>query len=287
MTMNVERLSSVLGAAVTGLDTARPLSAALFTDLRRAWLDHDGLLVIRDQHLTPEQQITFSRNFGPLFGEADRFQESVQRYLHPDYPAIYRVSNKVRDGEPLGRAKAGNYWHSDVSFRAHPASASILYAIEVPGLGGDTLFANMHRAYETLSDGLKTTLKSLRAVHDFERAARTSGTYSAGQLQGDDFDGTNRCAHPVVITHPESGRPALYVNPGFTAALEGFTPEESAPILSYLFTHAIRPEFVYRHRWTQGDLVIWDNRSLMHYAVADYSEDRYLHRTTAIAERPR
>ena len=289
MTFTVNPLSPALGAEIEGLDLAEPLAANVFRDIHETWLAHDGLLVIRDQRITPDQQITFSRNFGPLFGEADQFQNSVRKFLLPGQPAIYRVSNKTSDGVPQGRAKAGNYWHSDVSFRERPASASLLYAIEVPPTGGDTMFADMYQAYEALSDAMKQLLAGLRAVHDFAVAAASSGTYTADQLHGDDFDGSNRSIHPVVITHPDSGRKALFVNPGFTAALVGFASLESAALLDFLYGHAISPEFVYRHSWRPNDLVIWDNRSLMHYAVVDYEGvgARYLHRTTAIAERPR
>lgn len=288
MTFTVNSLSPALGAEIEGLDLARPLAADVFRDLHRAWLAHDGLLVIRDQRLTPEQQIAFSRNFGPLFGEAEEFQKTVHKYLLPGQPAIYRVSNKTSNGEPKGRAKAGNYWHSDVSFRERPAMASLLYAIEIPPTGGDTMFADMYLAYEALSDAMKKLLAGLTAVHDFEVAAVSSGTFTADQLEAEDFDGSNRFIHPVVITHPDSGREALYVNPGFTAALIGFEPAESAALLDFLHAHAIRPEFVYRHSWRPNDLVIWDNRSLMHYAVVDYQDvARYLHRTTVIAQRPR
>jgi taurine dioxygenase len=132
MTFTANRLSPTLGAEIEGLDLAEPLGANAFREIYEIWLAHDGLLVIRDQRLTPDQQITFSRKFGPLFGEADQFQDSVRKYLLPGQPAIYRVSNKLSGGVPLGRAKAGNYWHSDVSFRERPASASLLYAIEIP-----------------------------------------------------------------------------------------------------------------------------------------------------------
>ncbi len=289
MSFSVQPLSPALGAEIEGLDLAAPLGDNLFRELHETWLAHDGLLVIRGQRITPEQQIAFSRRFGPLFGEADQFQESVRPYLMPGQPAIYRVSNKVSDGVPQGRAKAGNYWHSDVSFREHPASASLLYALEIPPTGGDTMFANMHRAHDALSAPMRDLLSGLGAVHDFAVAAASSGTYRADQLEDGDFDGANRFVHPVVIRHPETGRKALYVNPGFTAGLVDFAPEESAALLDYLYRHAIRPEFVYRHRWRQGDLVVWDNRNLMHYAVVDYEGigERYLHRTTVIAERPR
>ena len=284
--MEIKKLCPVLGAEVRGLDLATPLDDATFSQLRRIWNDHDGLLVIRDQHLTPAQHVAFSRHFGPLFGEADQFQETVLKYLLPGEPALFRVSNKVKDGVPEGRPKAGNYWHSDVSFRDHPAQASLLYAIEVPACGGDTLFANMYAAYAALSDGMKAVVGGLRARHDFAVAAATSGTYAPDQVLDTDFDGQNRTVHPVVTTHPETGRKILFVNPGFTAALEDFSPVESQTILSFLFDHARQHEFIYRHRWLVGDLVIWDNRTLMHYAVVDYEGDRYLHRSTVIAERP-
>jgi taurine dioxygenase len=285
----IRRLSPVLGAEISGVDLALPISDAVFHQIRQAWHDHDGLLVIHGQRLTAEQHLAFSRRFGPLFGEADQFQESVLRYLHPDHPGIFRVSNKVEGGRPLGRARAGNYWHSDVSFREHPAAASLLYAIEIPASGGDTMFANMYRAYETLSEGMQRILDGVRAVHDFAVAAATSGTYRPDQLEDSDFDGRNRCVHPVVIGHPETGRKALFVNPGFTAGLHGFAADESAAVLRFLFDHATRPEVVYRHRWAKNDLVVWDNRCLMHYAVADYDGvgDRYMHRATVIAARPR
>ena len=288
MAWRFERLGPDLGAVVSGVDLAAPLDDAGFSELRAAWLDHGGLLVVRDQALTPDQQVAFARRFGPLFGEADQFQASVQRYLLPGQPALYRVSNKVEDGVPQGRARAGDYWHSDVSFRARPAAASLLYAIELPESGGDTLFADMCRAYAALPAALKARLAGLEAVHDFQVSARSSGTYDSAQLEARDFDGANRAVHPVVITHPETGRRAIFVNPGFMAAVVGSAPAESTALLAELQAHATRPEFVTRHKWRLGDLVIWDNRSLMHHAVVDYEGRgaRYLHRATVIAEEP-
>jgi taurine dioxygenase len=264
------------------------LDDAGFADLRALWLDRGGLLVLRDQTLTPDSQVAFARRFGPLFGEADRFQDSVRRYLLPGQPALYRVSNKVVDGVPQGRARAGDYWHSDVSFRARPAAASLLYAIEIPESGGDTLFADMTAAYAGLPEAMKARLTGLEAVHDFQLAARSSGTYDAAQLEARDFDGQNRAVHPVVVTHPETGARALFVNPGFTATVVGLAPGDSAALLAGLQAHAIRPEYVTRHTWRLGDLAIWDNRSLMHHAVVDYEGrgTRYLHRATVIAEPP-
>ena len=288
MVWRVEKLGPDLGAAVRGLDAAAPLDEGEFAELRGIWLSHGGLLVLRDQRLTPDGQVAFARRFGPLFGEADQFQESVHRYLLPGQPALYRVSNKVEGGVPQGRARAGDYWHSDVSFRARPAAASLLYAIELPAAGGDTLFADMAAAYAGLPGAMKARLANLTAVHDFQVAARASGTYDPAQLVRGDFDGRNRARHPVVITHPETGRRALFVNPGFTAAVADLAPEDSAALLAELQAHATRPEFVTRHKWRLGDLVVWDNRSLMHHAVVDYEGRgaRYLHRATVIADPP-
>lgn len=285
----VNRLTPRLGAEVIGLDLTKPMGGNAFAEIRKCWLDSHGLLVVRGQNLDPDSHVKFARQFGKLFGEDDMFQESTHRYLMPGNPAVYRVSNKVKDGEPQGRSKAGNYWHSDVSFRKHPAQASLLYAIEIPPVGGDTLFADMHQAYAGLSDAMKEILDGLEAVHDFAVAAASSGTYSKDQIIDTDFDGTNRFVHPVVTTHPETGDKALFVNPGFTSGLVGFAAAESKALLDFLHAHCTRHEFLYRHRWALGDLVIWDNRSLMHHAVVDYEGmgERYMHRVTVIADQPR
>ncbi len=285
MELTATRLSPALGAEIRNVTLPDPVDDATFEALHSAWLDADGLLVLRGQHtLTPEQHLAFSRRFGPLFGEAEMLQKTVERYLHPKHPGIYRVSNKVVDGEPIGRARAGDYWHSDVSFRERPAMASLLHGIEMPPIGGDTQFASMHAAYDALSPAMQALIAELDAVHDF--AVRAAVSYRPEVVVGEDFDGENRCLHPVVIRHPDTGRRALFVNPGFTAALHGFDPAESEALLSFLYRHATRDEFIYRHRWEPGDLVIWDNRSVMHKAVTDYQADRYLHRTTVIAAPP-
>lgn len=284
--MQSRKLSPTLGVEVSDIDITR-CSDAQFNALRQLWHDAGGLAVVRDQHLTPQSQTDFSRRFGPLFGEADQFQDTVLPYLMPDYPTIYRVSNKkTTDGKALGRARAGSYWHSDVSFRERPAMASLLYAIEIPGVGGDTQFASQTAAYRALSPAMQKMLAPLNAVHDFRVAARSSGSYRASDLNDGDFDGTNRCLHPLVITHPETGQAALFVNPGFTSHIDGFEPAESAALLDFLYAHICQPEFIYRHAWRPDDLLIWDNRSTIHYAIQDYNEDRYMHRSTVIADKP-
>ena len=284
MEVRINRLSPVLGAEIAGLDVTEPMSEALFDQIRLALCEHDGVLILRDQHLTPDQHIVFSRRFGELFGDREQLQDTVTKYLLPGYPQIYRVSNKIVDGEQQGRARAGNYWHSDVSFRTRPASVSLLYAIEIPRIGGDTLFCNMYSAFEALSDSLQHFLCSLSARHDF--AVNTTVGFTQETITEKDLAGQNTAVHPVVRTHPESGRKSLFVNPGNTSHLIGLRPKESRHLLDFLHKHCTQTEFVFRHRWEKNDLLIWDNRCTMHYAIVDYVEDRYMHRTTVIGERP-
>jgi len=282
-------LTPAFGAEISGLDLADPAGANLAADLVGVWRDAGGMLVIHGQDLNTEQHIAFSRHFGPLFGDPaeEPLQDTVSRYIHPDHPEIYRVSNQVdAEGQPLGRKGAGTYWHSDVSFRERPAGASILHGKQVPPIGGDTIFANQAAAYEALSDSMKALLQPLGAWHDFEMAARTQ--YAKPIVVEDDMSGGNRALHPLVRTHAETGKKSLFVNPGFTSHIDGFTAAESAALLGFLYEHCTRPEFLYRHRWQEKDLVIWDNRVLMHYAVMDYPDDqpRYMERCTIIGERP-
>lgn len=284
MPLTVNRLSPALGAEITGIDVNAPMSDEVFAEIRTALCANDGVLVLRDQDLTPQRHIDFSRRFGELFGDREQLQDSVTKYLLPGYPQIFRASNKVVEGQQQGRSRAGNYWHSDVSFRPHSAMVSLLYAIEIPPMGGDTLFTNMYRAYEGLSPSLQQFLGGLRARHDF--AVNTNIGFAHETIAQQDLEGANTCDHPVVRTHDETGRKCLFVNPGNTALIEGLNPEESKLLLEFLYGHSLQPEYIYRHRWVEQDLMIWDNRCTMHYAVADYDGDRYMHRTTVIGERP-
>jgi len=281
-------LSTLGPTEVCGLDLSQPFDDDLLAEIKALWHSAGGLLIFRDQHLTAQQHIDFSRQFGTLFGspEGVPLQDTVSRYLHPDHPEIYRVSNQISaDGQPRGRARAGTYWHSDVSFRERPASASILYAKELPGIGGDTLFANTEAAYAGLSETMKTLLADVHAVHDFAVAAATQ--YAKPLVMGDDFDGSNQALHPVFRTHPDTGAKSIFVNPGFTSHLAGFHRSESDALLAFLYAHMTRPEYIFRQVWQDHDMVMWDNRLLMHYAIADYGQaPRYLERTTLIGERP-
>jgi taurine dioxygenase len=272
MRPSFNRLSSVLGAEVLGADLSKPLADEKFNELRQAWLDADGVLIIRGQDLSPDQLIAFCGRFGELvtqFADPD--------YQLPDHPEIYRVSNKKQGGKPLGRAKVYPFWHSTLSYKRRPAMASFLHAIELPEVAGDTMFANMYAAYDSLSPTMRGMISDLSAVHDVANAS-----HGATVANGAD----EAVEHPVVQTHPETGRKALYVNFGFTSHLVGLEPSEGTALLGFLNRHSTRPENVYRHRWLVGDLVVWDNRCTLHNTLPDEAGTgaRYMHRATALCD---
>ena len=280
--LQLERLSPALGARVKDFDAGQVPDPQVVAALEQALAEH-GVLVFRDQRLTPQAQVDFSRCFGPL--EPHVF-ENARLEGHPE---IYVLSNRVEAGKAAGRSYAGLYWHSDMSYRPLPAMGSLLYALEIPRIGGDTLFVNMEQVYESLSAGLQELLVGLRAVHDFSHADRVffARREDGGRLSARHRAQTPPAEHPVVRTHPLSGRRSLFVNPGFTSRFVGMTEEESAPILDMLYQRATDPAFSYRHQWRRGDLVFWDNRSGMHRGVGDYQGRRHMHRTTVRGDEPR
>jgi len=269
--MEIQAFASALGALVHSVDLARPLPAAGVDAIRKAVADY-GVVFFRDQRLTPEQHLGFARCFGAI--NVNRFFKTVD-----GYPEIAEVRK-----EPDQQRNLGGNWHTDHSYDLAPAMGSILYAREVPGSGGDTLFASMYRAYDALSDGLKRTLEGLRALHSSRHVFGTSTYGLRGDLQGRVLNpemAVQDAVHPVVVRHPGSGRKALYVNPGFTVRIDGWTDEESRPLLQYLYEHAARPEFSCRFQWGPGSIAFWDNRCTWHYALNDYPEQRRLmHRIT-------
>ncbi|HEX5078219.1 MAG TPA: TauD/TfdA family dioxygenase [Geminicoccaceae bacterium] len=269
--IEIAPVASALGAEIRGVDLSEELADSETAAIRDA-LGRYGVIFFRDQHLTPEQHIAFGRRWGEI--EVNRFFRPVE-----GYPMIAEVRK-----EPDQRQNIGSTWHTDHSYDEAPAMGSILYAREVPEVGGDTLFANMCLAYETLSDGLKKTLEGLRAWHSSRHVFGHGG--SARELQRDARVGnpglaTQDALHPVVIRHPGTGRKALYVNASFTVRFNGWTEEESKPLLDFLYRHAAQPEFTCRFRWQTGSIAFWDNRSTWHYALNDYpGQRRLMHRIT-------
>lgn len=271
-----------LGAEVRGLDLARPLSGQDFARIHRAHLDHH-VLVFRDQRITPQQQIDFSRRFGPL---QIHVLKNFQLQRHPE---ILVVSNIKENGEPIGLGDAGHFWHSDLSYKDTPSLGSLLHAQELPPEGGDTLFANQHEAWDTLPDALKTLVAGLRAEHTYlakyeELRARNPWRPKLSQEQVDEV---KPVVHPVVRTHPETGRKALFVSEHFTTRILDLPEDESQAVLAELFAHSSREELIYRHAWQPHDMVFWDNRSVTHLAAGTPDHlRRKLYRTTIEGDAP-
>ena len=265
--LEIRPLSGTAGAEIGGVDLSGSLSDGTIEAIRGALAAY-GVVVFRDQNLTQTQHIAIAHRFGEI--AINRFFAKAD-----GYPEISVVSK-----EPDQTANIGGGWHTDHSYDQHPALGSMLYALEVPPSGGDTMFASMYAAYDALSDGLKQTLSGLRAVHSSRHVFGVERPAMKGRIGNPEL-ATQDAIHPVIITHPESGKPALYVNPGFTLRFDGWTDEESRPLLAYLYQHAARPEFTCRLRWRNGSLEFWDNRSTWHYALNDYhGQRRLMHRIT-------
>jgi taurine dioxygenase len=278
-TIKTVPVSRQVGAEVSGIDIASGVSDEQLSELKQAFSDY-GVIFLRDQEISPEQHIEFARRWGEI--NVNRFFQAVE--THP-------VIAEVRK-EPHQKANIGADWHTDHSYDQIPAMGSILYARAVPVLGGDTLFSSMYAAYDTLSGGMKKMLLGLRAEHssrhvfgeqsyvdrDIEDMAGRLGNTNTGAAKQD-------AVHPVVIRHPLSGRPALYVNGDFTVKFEGWTRAESQPLLDFLYNHARQNEFTCRFQWQKGSMAIWDNRATHHCAMNDYhGELRLMHRVTIEGE---
>ncbi|WP_444890382.1 TauD/TfdA dioxygenase family protein [Microbulbifer sp. DLAB2-AA] len=267
--MHISQFSTGCGALVEGIQLAN-LSSTELSDLRQAFADH-GVLFFRNQSLSPEEHLTFARRWGEIV--INKFFTHTQ-----EYPGIAEV-RKEKDQE----TNVGGGWHTDHSYDQEPALGSILVARELPKSGGDTHFANLQKAYESLSNGLKQTLETLRAVHSNVHVYGEDGYYKSTDLSSQ-LGGVNEVGeaiHPVVIQHPDNGRKILYVNPGFTLRFEGWTPEESRPLLNFLFAHVLTNGYTCRFNWEPGSVAFWDNRSTWHSAENDYQgQFRLMHRIT-------
>ena len=280
--IEVRPLSGSIGAEIQGVDLSRELGQETFAEIHQAFLDH-LVLVFRDQRLTPERQIAFAARFGPPI--QDPFMRSAEE--RPELVVVIKEKHE--------RAAFGEVWHSDSTFLDNPPLASTLHAHEIPPYGGDTIFANQYLAYEALSPGLRKLLDGMKALHaplsyNDAIADGTLGDHRAMKLRNDAAMKTamaSRVEHPVVRTHPETRRKALFVNPAYVVNFKDWAETESRPLLDYLYAHAVRPEFTCRVGWSADALVMWDNRCVMHHPVNDYhGHRRVMHRVLVAGERP-
>jgi len=288
--MIVTPIGSALGAEITGIDVSETPDDAIIAAINQALLDH-LVVVIRGQNLTPAAQIAFARRWGELV------RRIATDFLHPQYPDVLVLSNRKVDGKVQGatQAYAGFTWHQDLTYAARPSMGSMLHALEVPEEGGDTAWANMYAAYQTLPAGIRAKIVGLKALHVRDR--RRNPRAGISDLDRDEFKHdidryfdvpAPDSVHPMVRTHPETGRKALFVSPRFTVAIEGMDDRKAQPLLDLLFAHQISPEFIYRHKWRLGDLVFWDNRATIHLACGGIVPPgiRHLHRTSIAGDVP-
>ena len=260
--MQIERMAAPLGARITDIDV-REIGREEHARLNELFCEHH-VLVFPEQDLTPQDQLDFARRWGDTI--------PFPYMSLPDYPDLIELKNK-------GKAKDVNqHWHSDMTYNEIPPKLTMLYALAAPEIGGETAFSNQVLAYEELSQGMRRVVDELTALHSAEGLAR---------LYGEDEQAASRAQHPVVRTHDETGKRALYVCRAFTRRFQDWTRAESKPLLEYLFEHAVSPEYQARHQWRKGDLVMWDNRCVLHYAVHDHGDDpRVIHRCQVVGERP-
>jgi taurine dioxygenase len=271
MSLTIRRVAGALGVEISGVDLSQDLPDEVIAEIRDALVEHQ-VIFFRDQRLTPERQVAFGRRFGPL---------NIHPYVKgmESHPEVMEVLK-----EPADKTNFGGGWHSDMSFLERPAIGSILYAVELPEWGGDTLFSSQVAAYEALSAGMKATLEGLRAVHSAGReysaqghSAQKRASMSVVEAEG----AVGEYVHPVVLVHPESGRRALYVNPAFTMRFEGWTKRESRPLLDFLFEHCRYEGYTCRFNWRPGSVAFWDNRQVWHFALNDYpGQRRHMRRVT-------
>ncbi len=281
--LKIEPLDGSFGAQVTGIDLAHARQKAeMVAALEAAFLEHH-VVAIRGQELEVDDVVAVSRCFGPLEPHV------LDRFHHPDTPLVLVLSNRVdANGRAMGLKDAGSFWHSDVSFKKCPARATLLYALEVPDEGGDTLFCDMMAAYDALPEKLKHALDNAIAVHDYanrDRVAHRTGTKP--RLDSENLRSVPPVRHPVVRRHPVTGRKALYVNPTYTVCVQGMEASQSESLLGEIFDHCLKGQFQMRYRWRPKDVVIWDNAAVMHAATTqnlEPSKYRTLWRTIIVGE---
>jgi taurine dioxygenase len=276
----IRPLDGLMGAEIKGLNLSATLEAPIVHDILDAFLAHH-ILIFRDQDLSKEAQISFTENFGELEGHVHRLPNGKK------LPPVHIVNNLDPEGRPTAKPRTtGNYhWHTDKSYHAVPSLATLLHARELPPTGGDTLFANTTRGYETLPEETKQRIEDLRVIHSWEASRRNTGNPPATEAEKKDRPPVT---HPLVRTHPSTGKKVLYVGM-HTSHVEGMSERESRALLDSLANHTTKPEFVYTHTWRPGDLVMWDNRCLLHRADTNYDMDKYrrlLYRTVVKGSLP-
>jgi taurine dioxygenase len=279
--IDVKPIAGALGAEIEGVDLSAPMSDDLYTETRDAFLKYH-VIFFRDQTLTPNEQTDFGRRFGAL---------NIHPFVTPldGHPEIIPIIKEKDDV-----ANFGGGWHSDMSFMQEPALGSVLYALDAPSFGGDTLWANQIAAYEALSDGLKNTLAGLKAIHSASTQYGRDGESDRNNAKRKSMkvavtdEAEAQVTHPVVRTHPDTGEKSVYVNPAFTVKFDGWTKRESRPLLQFLYEHCTNEQFTCRFRWEARSLAFWDNRCTQHYALNDYQgQRREMHRVTIDGDRPR
>lgn len=272
-----------VGALISGVDLARPLEPAVFGEIKRAWFEH-SVLFFRDQALSPADQAVFAANFGEL--DVYPFMKAVS-----DHPNVIPIIK-----EPDAKVNFGGGWHTDTSYLEYPPAATLLYAVEVPDEGGDTMFADASAAYEDLSSGMKALLDGLVGIYSPKVVHGKDGAYAQLAARSPDlgasYGGNSEFAeseveHPLIRTHPETGRKSIYCSRAHTHRIKDMTREESLPIFGYLMEHMTQEKYVTRFKWSPGALALWDNRCLFHYALNDYhGKRRHMHRVIVQGERP-
>jgi taurine dioxygenase len=286
MTVEIIPTGAALGAEIKGIDLSGSLQADEIATIRQAWGDH-LVILIREQKISDADLVAFSKNFGELrmapLGEA----RMKGRSRSPEgFPEVAIISNVTRDGLPIGSLGAGEaIWHTDMSYLDEPIKAAVLYSLEVPPTGGDTGFANMYLAYDALSEDMRAKLENLVSVHD--HSLNSAGFLRRGYEQVSDVTQTPGARHPLFRTHPETGRHALFLGRRRNAYIPELPVEESEAILDAIWAHATQPQFTWHHQWEVGDLLIWDNRAVLHRRDAfDDDTRRVMHRTQIEGDRP-
>jgi taurine dioxygenase len=274
--IEVRPIAGTIGAEIHNVDVSQELDEATIGDIRKALLDH-CVIFFRDQKLDAERHKAFTRRFGKIF-------------IHPNYKGMQADAEIITiTREPGDKKIVGEDWHADTTMMPEPPMGAILYGVEVPPYGGDTLFANQAQAYEALSEGMKKMLAGVKAIHSDRKVAgpaANKNAFRATKVREDADWRETVSVHPVVVAHPETGRKQLFVNSSYTVGFEGMTEEESKPLLDYLLDHGHRPEFTCRFRWDTGSIAFWDNRVCKHLAIHDAGPFRRVMRRTQIAGGP-